>query len=75
MSKITTIARTAATTLVVLGLSSGIAVANPCETDVAFAEANGCTLAAIESAQLVSASAISPSTAYTMVPGLGLRVR
>lgn len=72
MSNLTTIARTTATTLVILGLSSGIAVANPCETDAAFAAANNC---ATPAAQVLSASIGAPSAAGTMVPGLGLRVR
>lgn len=73
MSTTTTIARITATTLVVLGLSSGIAVANPCETDPAFAAANDC---AIPATQVLSASvSAAPSTAATMAPGLGLLVR
>lgn len=72
MSNLTTIARTAATTLVILGLSSGIAVANPCETDPAFAAANDC---ATPAAQVLSGSVGAASAAGTMVPGLGLRVR
>jgi hypothetical protein len=72
MSNITTIARTAATTLVVLGLSAGVAVANPCETDAAFAAANDC---ATPPALVVPASLDASSSAATMAPGLGLRVR
>ena len=72
MSTLTTFTRTAVATLAVLSLSSGIAVANPCDTDASFAAANDC---ATPAAQVLSASVGAPSAAPTMVAGLGLRVR
>lgn len=75
MSKRTTLTRTVVTTLVVLGLSSGVAVANPCETDTGFAAANDCAPAADASVRVVSSGITAVSPAPTMAAGLGLRVR
>lgn len=72
MSKRTTLARTAVSTLVVLGLSSGVAVANPCETDPVFAAANDCADASV---RVLASSATAVSSATAMPAGLGLRVR
>lgn len=62
--------RTAVTSLAILGLSTGIAVANPCETDASFAAANGCSPTTVVSAEVTVAAVDN-----FLPSGLGLGVR
>ncbi len=70
MTTLATATRTAVATVAILGLSTGIAVANPCETDADFAAANDCSPAAVVTADVTVTGVDSG-----LPLGLGLRVR